>query len=164
MTPGELTHALQSLFNQSEADKNWFANVRGVLEHHAERIDNTSRKVDTLEAGQFTLEEEQATLTSQTRALFAQTETFDLQSKAAVAQNDVQLKAVIEATVAAADAKLAELHMSMENLKTVVGTSLDEVNVYVREQGARFGGEMRNLTERVTATGACAAAATPTVC
>ena len=57
MTPGELTHALQSLFNQSEADKNWFANLRGVIEHHAV-------KIDAIEQSQFTLEEEQATLNS----------------------------------------------------------------------------------------------------
>ena len=42
MTATELTHTVQHLLNQGQADVHWFANLRGVMEHHAVKIDAIS--------------------------------------------------------------------------------------------------------------------------
>ena len=156
MTATELTHAVQHLMNQGQSDIHWFANMRGVIDNHAVRIDNVA---DAL----FTQEEDASTLTTQLRSVLAQVESNDLTTKATLERNDAHTKAVIEAQLVTTNAKMQELNVSFDTMRAMMAAlegNLNAVDSFVREQGGRFAQELRHMGDKLSATGACAAAAT----
>ena len=168
MTMGEVTHTLQHLMNQASADTNFLANLRGVLEHHATKIDAAQRE-------QFENEEETNTLTRQMREVLAMIESNDSVVKQVIedinSKADGSLRSDVQSEVEKMNARmnemiktsasgnltdaqyvhrLQEIENNMANLQMTVATSVSEMDGRMKDGQSRIAAEMRKMGDAVT--------------
>ena len=122
----EMTHTLQHLMNQASADTNFLANLRGVLEHHA-------TKIDTVQREQFDYEEEMNTLTGQMREVLAMIECNDSVVKQVIedihSKADGSLRGDVQSEVEKMNARMNEIIKTlMSGIKAIKEMDKDKTN------------------------------------
>lgn len=170
----EITHTLQHLMNQASADTNFLANLRGVLEHHA-------TKIDTVQREKFDYEEETNTLTGQMREVLAMIERNDGVVKKVIEDNhsraDGSLRGDVQSEVEKMNARmneiiktaaggnpidaqhvhrLQEIENNMANLQLTVAKSISEMEGRLKDGQSRITVEMRNMGDAVAAANVAA--------